>query len=128
MKTNVLDKLRTLSDIVREKSLEWIEYLVHIFTTQENGCRHLCEEYSMKRESMEEDYIKEFLKERERIIASNGYRMQLDSSYVSSKSEEIGIVVLRSKGRYIDHATLMAGPPTDKGNRIIYWNFDKKKE
>ena len=59
MKTNVLDKLRTLSDIIREKSLEWIEYLVHIFTTQKNGCRHLCEEYYMKRESMEEDYIKE---------------------------------------------------------------------
>lgn len=125
MGTEKIKRLRTLVEAGTEIFLEWIEYLNGIFRRGSNGSRHLSEEYSMKKEYMDEEYIKEFLQERERSIARYGYRMLLNSNYVSEKSEEIGIVILRSKGRYIDHATLTVGPTTANGNRIIYWIFDK---
>ena len=125
MKNDLLKRVRNALNIVCEKCLEWTEYLGNTLTARWRGGSHLSEEYSMKREYMEEEYIKEFLRERERSIARCGYRMRLNSKYVSQRSEEIGIVTLRRKGKYIDHATLIAGPSTTGEERIIYWNFNK---
>ena len=125
MKNDLLERVRSILDIACEKCLEWTEYLGNILTARWRGGSHLSEEYSMKREYMEEEYIKEFLGERERAIARNGYKMLLNSNYVSQRSEEIGIVTLRCRSKYIDHATLIAGPSTNGKDRIIYWNFDK---
>lgn len=125
MKNDLFERVRNILEIVCEKSLEWTEHLGNILTSRWRGGSHLSEEYSMKHEYMEEEYVKTFLREREWSIARCGYKMLLNSNYVSQRSEEIGIVTLRCKGKYIDHATLIAGPSISGKERIIYWNFDK---
>ena len=125
MKDDLFERVRSILDAACEKCLEWTEYLGNILTARWRDGSYLSEEYSMKREYMDEGYIKEFLKERERSITRCGYRMLLKSNYVSQRSEEIGTVTLRRKGKYIDHATLIAGPSTTGEERIIYWNFNK---
>ena len=125
MKTKALKSIRHLIGVAAEWCLEWIEYIRFSITHRRESKSRLAEEYSIKREYMEQEYIKDFLDVREKSAVRQKYRMSVNHNYVSEDENEIGIVILRCNGRYIDHAVLTAGPSTGNGNRIIYWNFKK---
>lgn len=127
MKNKALWEIRKFFEIFCEKCLEWIEHFYHIFARKlkRKRGRGLLEEYSIKKEYIGKEYVKEFLEERKRIIDKNGYRMKLLDSYSSEKKEEIGSVTLYCRGRHIDCAILTAGQETGNGKRLIYWNFNR---
>lgn len=127
MKNNLLWNIQRRLELLGEEFLEWIEYLYHIIERKlrKREKRDMQEEYSIKEEYMEKEFVREFLKERMRNIQGNGYMMQLDSHYSSEREEEIGSVTLRCRGRLIDKAILTAGPATGNSHRLIYWNFNR---
>lgn len=129
MKNKALWKIGRLIEIFCEKCLEWVEYFWYTFAHKLNlkKGRNLLEEYSIKKEYIGKEYVKEFLEERKRNIEKNGYRMRLLYSYSSDKEEEIGSVTLRCRGKEIDRAILTAGQETGNGKRLIYWNFNRQK-
>lgn len=129
MKNKALWKIGRLIEIFCEKCLEWVEYFWHTFAHKLNRKkgRNLLEEYSIKKEYIGKEYVKEFLEERKRNIEKNGYRMRLLYSYSSDKEEEIGSVTLYCRGRHLDRAILTAGQETGNGKRLIYWNLNRQK-
>jgi hypothetical protein len=82
----------------------------------------LIEEYSIEKRFMKEDYVIEFLKEREKAIRQNRYSMRIKEEENSfGDGNVIGrVTLLRNKER-IDEAKLIT-KEGDSSN-IIYWSF-----
>lgn len=124
MKTNLFRQLKYLMEALQEKILEWCAMFRNIFRDDSDAARNITETYSMKQEYSNVEFVRNFLCERTRIAAYNGYRIIFDNAYTSDVKEEIGRVTLTCRGRYIEHATLIAGEATGQGNRLIHWKFN----
>lgn len=124
MKTNLFRQLKYLMEVLQEKILEWYAMFRNIFRDDSDAARNITETYSMKQEYSNVEFVRNFLCERTRIAAYNGYRIIFDNAYTSDVKEEIGRVTLTCRGRYIEHATLIAGEATGQGNRLIHWKFN----
>lgn len=124
MKTNLFRQLKFLIEVLQEKILEWCAMFRDIFRDDSDAARNITETYSMKQEYSNVEFVRNFLCERTRIAAYNGYRIIFDNAYTSDVKEEIGRVTLTCRGRYIEHATLIAGEATGQGNRLIHWKFN----
>ncbi len=124
MKTNLFRQLKYLMEVLQEKILEWCAMFRNIFRDDSDAARNITETYSMKQEYSNVEFVRNFLCERTRIAAYNGYRIIFDNAYTSDVKEEIGRVTLTCRGRYIEHATLIAGEATGQGNRLIHWKFN----
>lgn len=122
MKSRNLERGKILWDILAEKCMEWRDYILTLFKRREKYHSSLIEEYSIKRAFMEQSHVIEFLKEREKAINRNRYRMRIkeeENSY--GDSNVIGrVTLLRNKER-IDEAKLIT--KTGDSRKIIYWSF-----
>lgn len=124
MKTNLFRQLKYLIEVLQEKILEWCAMFRNIFRDNSDAAKNITETYSMKQEYSNVEFVRKFLNERTRIAAFNGYRIIIDNAFTSDAEDEIGRVTLTCRGRYIEHATLIAGEPTGQGNRLIHWKFN----
>lgn len=124
MKTNLFRQFKYLMEVLQEKILEWCAMFRNIFRDDSDAARNITETYSIKQEYSNVEFVRNFLCERTRIAAYNGYRIIFDNAYTSDVKEEIGRVTLTCRGRYIEHATLIAGEATGQGNRLIHWKFN----
>lgn len=124
MKTNLFRQIKYHMEVLQEKILEWCAMFRNIFRDNSDAAKNITETYSMKQEYSNVEFVRNFLNERTRIAAFNGYRIIIDNAFTSDAEDEIGRVTLTCRGRYIDHATLIAGEPTGKGNRLIHWKFN----
>lgn len=124
MKTNLFRQFKYLMEVLQEKILEWCAMFRNIFRDDSDAARNITETYSIKQEYSNVEFVRNFLGERTRIAAYNGYRIIFDNAYTSDVKEEIGRVTLTCRGRYIEHATLIAGEATGQGNRLIHWKFN----
>ena len=124
MKTNLFRQIKYHMEVLQEKILEWCAMFRNIFRDNSDAAKNITETYSMKQEYSNVEFVRSFLNERTRIAAFNGYRIIIDNAFTSDAEDEIGRVTLTCRGRYIDHATLIAGEPTGKGNRLIHWKFN----
>lgn len=125
MRTDVLDNAIDAFEKIWEQCLEWAEYIKYrLFNRKERRSR-LIEEYFIKKEYADERSVETFLAERKKAIERNKYNMKVETGYTSERNEEFGKVTLSRKGKYIDHATLILGPETGGGNRLIFWDFNK---
>lgn len=124
MKTNLFRQFKYLMEALQEKILEWCAMFRNIFRDDSDAARNITETYSIKQEYSNVEFVRNFLGERTRIAAYNGYRIIFDNAYTSDVKEEIGRVTLTCRGRYIEHATLIAGEATGQGNRLIHWKFN----
>ena len=124
MKTNLFRQIKYLMEVLQEKILEWCAMFRNIFRDDSDAARNITVTYSMKQEYSNVEFVCNFLGERTRIAAFNGYRIIIDNAFTSDAEDEIGRVTLTCRGRYIEHATLIAGEPTGQGNRLIHWKFN----
>ena len=124
MKTNLFRQIKYLMEVLQEKILEWCAMFRNIFRDNSDAARNITETYSIKHEYSNVEFVCNFLGERTRIAAFNGYRIIIDNAFTSDAEDEIGRVTLTCRGRYIEHATLIAGEPTGQGNRLIHWKFN----
>ena len=122
MRSRNLERGKILWDILAEKCMEWRDYILTLFKRREKNHSSLIEEYSIKRAFMEQSHVVEFLKEREKAINRNRYRMRIkeeENSY--GDSNVIGrVTLLRNKER-IDEAKLIT--KAGDSRKIIYWSF-----
>lgn len=110
-----------------EKCLEWLEYLKYrIFRRKEKWCSHLTEYYCIHRNYYEQNFVKDFLLERENILGRNKHRMAINIIPDDSDPQIVGKVLLYNKSKYIHEATLKIKLPLS-GSNIIFWSFDKKE-
>lgn len=128
MKNRRNNLLKQFGACVWENLLEWKEFIRNTFFRRKNGESNLVEVYSIKAEIFNEEYIKDFIKEREKLANINKYKIKTDCTFASANSNEIGKVTLYCRERYIDHAILTKGPLTGDKSRIIYWNFENKEK
>ena len=124
MKTNLFRQIKYHMEVLQEKILEWCAMFRNIFRDNSDAAKNITETYYMKQEYSNVEFVRNFLNERTRIAAFNGYGIIIDNAFTSDAEDEIGRVTLTCRGRYIDHATLIAGEPTGKGNRLIHWKFN----
>lgn len=125
MKSRVIEKCRNSWSVLAEKCLEWTQYFWDQFTVSNEYCSNLTEEYSIKREFLKEDYVKEFIKEREKAIKQNRYRMELkERDGQADDNCTIGYVTLYRKKDIIDRAALVIKP--GESTKLIYWKFEKQ--
>lgn len=124
MELRLLRHLRHLLQATYERILEYCALLGSQFRKKSNAAKNINERFSIKKEFANEGYVLDFLKERIKIASINRYRISIDNDFSSEAEEEIGKVTLECRGRYVDHATLTAGPSIGHGNRLIYWNFN----
>ena len=118
----------SIAERLVEKCLEWLEYLKYTFFRREKGwCSHLTEYYCIHRNYYEQDFVKEFLLERENILGRNKHRMAINVIPDDSDPRIVGKVLLYNRDKYIHEATLKIRLPLN-GNNIIFWSFDKKEE
>ena len=125
MDSKILRQMGHAFGFLEEKCLELVASLRNLLRRADKGYGNLTETYSFKLEYMNKEYVSDFLKSRIRIAGTNRYRIAIDSSFSSEKEDEIGSVTLTCRGRYIDHALLIAGPATSSDNRLIYWKFNQ---
>lgn len=124
MKKKRIKGIGSTLDALKEKSIELYYWLSGRLGRERSLESSLVEEYFIKEEFMNDSTVKEFLNEREKIIAVNRHRMRTRSGYTSKAENEIGEVTLYCRGKEIDKATLV----TERGkqeSRIIYWKFAK---
>jgi hypothetical protein len=122
MRSRNLERGKILWDILAEKCMEWRDCILSLFRRRKEYRSTLIEEYSIEKRFMKEDYVIEFLKEREKAIRQNRYSMRIkeeENSY--GDGNVIGRVTLRRNKERIDEAKLI----TKEGdsNNIIYWSF-----
>ena len=123
MKSRVIEKCRNSWIVFAEKCLEWVEYLYNKVRHRNKYRSNLIEVYSIKSNYIDEDFVKEFLCEREKIIELNSYRMKIEEDKKADNDVcIIGTVSLYRKKRFIDKASLVIKP--NEKEKLIYWNFD----
>ena len=81
---------------------------------------------------MNEDFVLQFLKDRQRIITRNRYRMSIteEEEKGEEKNEEvvIGHVTLFCRKKFIHKATLITKPTCNNASRLVFWKFEKEKK
>ena len=129
MKSSVIRKCINLYQILAEECMEILEHLWYCLKGKRNYKSNLIEQYSIKPEFMEKEYVKIFLRERENIISRNRYRMTVKEEKETGNSDGdsdnvIGHVRLFCKRRFIHQATLVIKPDTERHTGLVYWKFD----
>lgn len=123
MKGRVIEKCRNSWIVFAEKCLEWSEYLYNKVRHRDKYHSNLREVYSIKSNYIDEEFVKEFLGEREKIIRLNRYRMEIkEDKEADNEICTIGTVNLYRKKKFIHKATLVIKPK--EKTRLIYWKFD----
>ena len=121
MKSREIEKHRHLSDYLAEKCMEWIEYLLYAFRRKREGESNLVESYEIYCKYIDKNFVREFLKEREKVLELNRYRMVTKAIAGEGEEGSIGKVVLYCKKRVVSYATLKI--KNNDENQLIYWSF-----
>lgn len=108
---------------MQEKFMEWIHTLQLWSRNGKEYKSNLVEVYKIKREHINEDFVKEFLKERQRAVAPKKYRIEIIVDDTSAEENVIGSVTLLRKKKIIEHATLVTKKNDRESEKLIYWRF-----
>ena len=125
MKNRRAENIRKRLEALWEGALEWCSYFSCRTFRKKGFHRSISVKYSISKEWIEKEFVRDFLEERERIALINRYKITVDSNYTGRESNEIGVVMLCRKKRCIERATLSAGKEIDGSRRIIHWNVNK---
>lgn len=125
MKNRRKQNVRKRLAAICEQAFEWCSHFSYIIFGKKGFHRSITVNYSISKKWIEEEFVREFLEEREKTASINRYKITVNSEYTGSESDEIGIVMLCRKKRCIEQATLLAGKETGGGKRIIHWKFNK---
>ncbi len=124
MKEKEISKARTVYEYIVEKIMEWAHFLRYGLIKNSNWVSNLCEEYHIHKNHINEEYLKDFLNERRKILNNNHYKMTVKELPENEDKLIIGKVILMRKNKYIHHATLKTKDCNCSKNRLIFWSFE----
>lgn len=109
--------------VTQERLMEWLTHLWYKFRGSGAYKSKLVEVYKIKKRFMDEDFVKEFLKERKKAVAPGRYRIEIVTDETPGDDETIGSVTLMRKKKVIDKATLVTKKYDRESEKLIYWKF-----
>jgi hypothetical protein len=72
---------------------------------------------------LDKDFVNAFLREREKNIGPNRYKIKIVPDPTPADEEVIGEVVLMRKNKVIEKATLITRTNIPDAEKLIYWKF-----
>lgn len=124
MKSRNLSKTKFFYECLVEKFMEWFDALPYLFRREEAWVSNLIECYSIYEEYAEQEYVKDFIESRKKILSNNRYKMTVETLRGRAPERVIGKVTLYRKRKYIHEATLKK--KEGDCNNLIYWSFEKR--
>ena len=123
MKSKVISNCKHLYEILIEKIMEFTDYLKFKFKRQDEYRSNLVEVYNISKKYINEEYVQEFLKERQKCVGPNRYKKEIRTYDNEESEEKIGEVVLSRKKKIIEKATLVIKRNIPDSEKLIYWKF-----
>ena len=128
MKNNQLYKTRFFCECFFEKCMEWVDFLRYGFTKRNSWVSNLSEHYCIYKDYIEKEYVKNFLDEREKILANNRYKMIIKVLPEKGERGVVGKVILYSKKKKIHEAKLKVKEDNTGANNLIFWSFENDRK
>lgn len=126
MESRELSKKKFFCECFVEKCMEWLEFIRYGLIKRDTWISNLIEYYYIHKEHMEKNFVKEFLKEREKILGNNSYKMVIVETDEPAEKNIIGKVMLFRKKQYIHQAILKTKDGGKEG--LIFWSFEKEND
>ncbi|MBO7229849.1 MAG: hypothetical protein J6V20_00340 [Bacteroidaceae bacterium] len=123
MKSKVISNCKHVYEILIEKIMEFTDYLKFKFKRQDEYRSNLVEVYNISKKYINEEYVQEFLKERQKCVGPNRYKIEIRTYDNEESEEKIGEVVLSRKKKIIEKATLVIKRNIPDSEKLIYWKF-----
>ena len=123
MKSKVISNCKHVYEILIEKIMEFTDYLKFKFKRQDEYRSNLVEVYNISKKYINEEYVQEFLKERQKCVGPNRYKIEVRTYDNEESEEKIGEVVLSRKKKIIEKATLVIKRNIPDSEKLIYWKF-----
>lgn len=123
MKSRVIDNCRYIYDMLVEKIMEFADYMKYAIRRSDEYKSNLVEIYRIKEKYLNNDFVQNFLKERQRNIAPDRYRIEVRADHVPGDEEIVGEVMLMRKDRLIERAQLITKPNIPDSEKLVYWKF-----
>ncbi len=124
MRSRNISKTRLFCDYIAEKFLEWTEYLSYLFIKRNEWTSNLTESYEIYKRHRHKPFVEDFLREREKLMKINRYKMEINEIEEDCDEETIGRVLLRRKKKIISRATLKTKKKDNENCKLIYWLFE----
>ena len=103
--------------------MEFTEFIKFEFRRQNKYQSNLVEIYKIKEKYLDNDFVKEFLKGREKSIGPNRYKIEIIADPTPADGNIIGEVMLMRKKKMIEKATLITNIDVPDKEKLVYWKF-----
>lgn len=123
MRSKVINNCRYVYDMLVEKIMECAEFLKFEIGRKNEYKSNLVEIYKIKEKHLNNDFVKEFLKERKKSIAPDRYKIEIVADNTPGNEETIGEVILMRKNKLIEKAQLLTNPNVPDAEKLVYWKF-----
>ena len=123
MKSKVINNCRNVYEVVIEKIMEFKEFLKYEFRRSKGYKSNLVEIYRIKERYINDDFVTQFLNERQKNIGPDRYRIEIIIDKTQGEEETVGEVMLMRKKRLIEKAELITKPNVPNSEKLIYWKF-----
>lgn len=123
MRGKVINNCRYVYETLVEKIMEFTEFIKFEFSRQNKYQSNLVEIYKIKEKYLDNDFVKEFLKGREKSIGPNRYKIEVIADPTPADGNIIGEVMLMRKKKMIEKATLITNIDVPDKEKLVYWKF-----
>lgn len=123
MRSKVINNCKYVYEMLAEKIMEFTEFIKFEIGRKEKYQSNLVEIYRIKEKYLDKDFVNAFLREREKNIGPNRYKIKIVPDPTPADEEVIGEVVLMRKNKVIEKATLITRTNIPDAEKLIYWKF-----
>lgn len=123
MKSKVINNCRYVYEMLVEKIMELTEFLKFKFRRDDGYKSNLVEIYRIKSRYLNKDFVQDFLKERQKSIGPDRYKIKISEDRTPDKDNIIGEVLLMRKNELIEKAQLLTKTDVADSEKLIYWKF-----
>lgn len=123
MRSKVIKNCRYVYEMFIEKFMEFANYIKIVFRQNDEYQSNLVEIYKIKERYINNDFVKGFLKERQKSIAPDRYKIEITVDHIPGNEEVIGEVMLMRKNKLIEKAELVTNPNVPDTEKLVYWKF-----
>lgn len=123
MKSRIINNCKYVYAVLVERIMGFAEYIRFKLKRRDEYKSNLVEIYKIRQKFINEKFVQEFLKEREKTVGPNRYRIEIRIDCTAGDEETIGEVLLMRKSRLIEKATLVIKKNIPDSDKLIYWKY-----
>ena len=123
MKSKVINNCRYVYGMFVEKIMEFVEFMKFEIGRKNEYRSNLVEIYRIKEIYLKSDFVLEFLKQRQKAVGPDRYKIKIENGYTGGDENVIGEVVLMRKNKLIEKAQLLTTANLPDNEKLVYWRF-----